>query len=260
MPPAPEDALARGPWIRAPADIFGGLGAYFFSRHYEDVWRPAVREMALSRFRAHLERTSTSCPTRDRALIAIKEPNGSHAAPLVMSLFDRSRLIFLLRDGRDVVDSLLALSSGGGLLAAWRQMVVESPEERLALVREESLNWVARMTATELAFQQRPPELRWRLRYEDLVADPVGCLGAVEGWLGLQRSSDQIEEAVTAHALGARGQSPTGAAGTSRTGTPGLWRHNLNAAESTVAHEIMGEKLAELGYDPPEHGAGGAAE
>ena len=118
----------------------------------------------------------------------IKEPNGSHAAPFVMSLLPAARLIFLYRDGRDVIDSLLALNAPGGLLASWRGVAVETPEQRLALVREESLNGVARMTATEHAFEQRPPELRWRLRYEDLVADPERCLAAVEDWLRLERS------------------------------------------------------------------------
>ena len=250
MPPQAEDAPARRqPRIRVHADTFGDLGAYFFSSHYEDAWRPALRDLAHARFHAQLERTAAACPLDDRAWIVIKEPNGSHAAPFVMSLLPAARLIFLYRDGRDVIDSLLALNAPGGLLASWRGVAVETPEQRLALVREESLNWVARMTATEHAFEQRPPELRWRLRYEDLVAEPERCLAAVEDWLGLERSTDQIADAVAAHSLGAKGQSPTGAAGTSRAGKPGLWQHNLSADESALADEIMGEKLSQLGYD-----------
>jgi hypothetical protein len=250
MPPQVEDAPARRePRIRVHADTFGDLGAYFFSRHYEDVWRPALRDLAHVRFRAQLERAAATCPLDDRAQIVIKEPNGSHAAPFVMSLLPAARLIFLHRDGRDVIDSLLAMSAPGGLLATWRGVAVETPEQRLALVREESLNWVARTAASELAYEQRPPELRWRVRYEDLVAEPEHCLAAVEDWLGLRRSSDQIADAVAAHSLGAKGQSPTGAAGTSRAGRPGLWQQNLSAEESALAHEIMGERLSQLGYD-----------
>ena len=46
--------------------------------------------------------------------MVIKEVNGSHGADLVMSLFPRSKMIFLVRDGRDVLDSLLDANKEGG--------------------------------------------------------------------------------------------------------------------------------------------------
>lgn len=248
-PPGTEGSYMRDrPWIRVPADVFGDLAGYFFSDQFEEVWRPAVRRLAHVRFGAHLERAAAAGRIRDDAHVVIKEPNGSHAAPLIMSLLPEARLIFLYRDGRDVVDSLLAMSAPGGLLAQWRGMPIETARQRLELIREESLNWVARMAATERAFQERPPELRWRLRYEDLVADPAACLEGLAGWLGLERDANRVAEAIEANAFGSPAPAPTGAAATRRAGSPGLWRENLTEAESALAHELMGEKLAELGY------------
>ena len=37
-----------------------------------------------------------------------------------MSLLPAARLIFLYRDGRDVIDPLVALNAPEGLLASWR--------------------------------------------------------------------------------------------------------------------------------------------
>jgi hypothetical protein len=203
-----------------------------------------------------MERTADSYPVADNAVMVIKEPNGSHAAPLIMSMLPTARLLFLYRDGRDVIDSLLALNGPGGLTASWLGVAVETPEQRLQLIREESLNWVARMEATERAFEERPAELRWRLRYEDLIAEPVGSLSALATWLGLKRDAAAIEDAVDAHAFGTSGSSTSGAAATRRAATPGLWRRNLDERERALAHEIMGAKLAELGYDKtPELGA-----
>jgi len=248
-PPQPEDAPARErAYIRTHRDTFGDLGAYFFSSHFEDVWRPALRDLALGRFGAHLERAAERYDVAPGARLVIKEPNGSHAAPLILSLLPESRLIFLYRDGRDVVDSQLALSSPGGLTAAWRGVAVETPEERLQLVREESLNWVARMDATEEAYESRPPELRFRLGYEDLLADPAASLTALAEWLGLERDPDAIAATVEAHGFSTEPRSKTGAAGTRRAASPGLWRENLSEEENALAHELMGEKLAELGY------------
>jgi Sulfotransferase family len=253
-PPQPEDAAARErPWIRTHRATFGDLSAYFFSTHFEDVWRPAVRDLAHARFGAHLERSKAEHDLSDDAWMVIKEPNGSHAARLVLSLLPESRLIFLYRDGRDVVDSQLALSGPGGLTAAWRGVTIETPEARLQLVREESLNWVARMDATEQAFQERPPELRHRIRYEDLLAEPKRHLKELIEWLGLGRDPDEIAEAVSANSFGSDPRSKTGAAGTRRAASPGLWRENLTESENALAHEIMGEKLGELGYLDSPH-------
>jgi hypothetical protein len=249
-PPQPEDPPARRrPWVRVPAHVFGDLGAYFFSRHFEDVWRPAVRELTETRFGAHLERAAAAHRVAEDAFVVIKEPNGSHAAPLIMSLLPESRLIFLLRDGRDVVDSQLSLNGPGGLSAAWRGIAIETPEQRLQLVREESLNWVARMNATERAFRERPAELRWRLRYEDLLVDPFDCMRSMADWLGLGRDDEAITEAIEAHRFGSAAMSRTGAPATRRAAAPGLWRDNMSDDEIALAHEIMGEKLTQLGYE-----------
>jgi sulfotransferase family protein len=253
-PPQPEDAAARErPWIRTHRATFADLSAYFFSTHFEDVWRPGVRDLAHARFGAHLERSKAEHDVSDDAWMVIKEPNGSHAARLVLSLLPESRLIFLYRDGRDVVDSQLALSGPGGLTAAWRGVAIETPEERLQLVREESLNWVARMDATGLAFEERPPELRHRIGYEDLLAESERHLKELIEWLGLERDADEIADAVAANSFGSDPKSKTGAAGTRRAASPGLWRENLTESENALAHEIMGEKLGELGYLDSPH-------
>jgi len=64
-----------------------------------------LRTLLLERFGAHLRRAGGSDP-----LCVIKEPNGSQGAGFILFRLPCSRLLFLLRDGRDVVDSELDAS------------------------------------------------------------------------------------------------------------------------------------------------------
>src|SRR5207247_17101 len=121
---APEQLLLRG-WR---AD----LPSYFFSERYESVWRPLLRDMILRRLAAEVGDRTDRMGIED-PFVVIKEPNGSQGAELLMSLLPVARLIFLVRDGRDVIDSELAALSQDG----WAARLLGShvtPERRLAFI------------------------------------------------------------------------------------------------------------------------------
>ena len=130
----------------------------------------------------------------DLPLLVIKEVNGSHAADLVMSLFPRSKMIFMLRDGRDIVDSLLDANSEGGWLTrtGLGKGGFDTDEERLEWVRETCRTWVARINVCEQAYERHDPALRQRIRYEDLLADPKRSLAQLTEWLGLPHDEARI--------------------------------------------------------------------
>src|SRR5258706_5553456 len=79
---------------------------YFFADQRRAEWQPALRALLLAGL--HGRR-----PDHPNTLLVIKEPNGSVAAPLLMSALPHARLLFVVRDGRDVVDSALDAVSGG---------------------------------------------------------------------------------------------------------------------------------------------------
>ena len=117
----------------------------------------------------------------------IKETNGSHAADLVMRVIPASRLLLLIRDGRDVVDSLLHAYQPGGFMANKQGRSFATPEQRA-----EGLGWAARLWAcntdmTLKAMESHPAELTRVVRYEDLLADTVGQVKGLYDWLGLER-------------------------------------------------------------------------
>lgn len=221
-----------------------GRPAYFFNDRYADAWRPEVRRLILARFWAQAGRVGAA-----GSPVVIKEPNGSHGAPLLMSLLPRARLIFLMRDGRDVVDSQLALRLPGGARGEGRRTITD-PAKRRRHIQRNSRLWVQRMDAVASAYERHDPELRYRVRYEDLRSDPFEQVRSLLRWLRVKRTDDQVRAAVDAEAFDAIPAAKKGFGSGLREARPGAWRENLTEDERQVAEEIMGSTLTGLGYLP----------
>jgi hypothetical protein len=230
----------------------GERGTYAFSPAYADVWQPAARALALARLLAIVERAASAGLTLppQLPLLVIKEVDDSHAADVVLSLFPRSRAIFLVRDGRDVLDSLLDANSPGGWLTkvGWGTGEFSSEEERLEWIRRHCRNWVARMNVCMRAYEAHDPGLRRLVRYEDLRANTEERLTDLAEWLGLPSTPEAIQDVAAAHSFEALPDFGKGPGMFRRSASPGSWRKGLSTTEQEVAQEIMGGALADLGY------------
>jgi hypothetical protein len=236
--PAPDEFVINGARRGDPS--------YFFSDDYADVWRPELRRLVLARLHAQASRVATAHTLSD-PLVLIKEPNGSHGAELLMSLVPRARLVFLLRDGRDVIDSLLDARGGDGWVAT-PNMDLDDPAERLAYVRRQARLWLNCTNAVQSAYAAHPEQARWMLRYEDLRTNTLETLRPLVGWLGLRRDDAALRASIEANAFEALPRRLRGPGTPRRAATPGLWRQNLTAAEREAVLAIIGPKLVELGY------------
>ena len=224
--------------------------AYFFSDAYEASWRDGVRELALERFAAQVSIARDEHGIGPEPLVVIKEPNGSHAAELIPRTLPSSRIVFLLRDGRDVIDSMIDADLPDG----WRVRnegvePLRSPEQRLAAVRRHAELWLIRTAAVERACAELDKEQTILVRYEDLLADTVGELTRLDRWLGLGRDRAALRRAARVHRFGSLRNRLRGRRKGVRAATPGLWRTNLSEAEQSLASELLGERLAALGYE-----------
>jgi hypothetical protein len=221
--------------------------SYFFARDYMPVLRPLLHELLLRGFDNQLRRMGFDPVPR---WVVIKEPNGSHAADTTISLLPRSRMLFLLRDGRDVVDSLVDAMLGSQSWWAERtRQLGRPPQERLAFVAQSSELWVRRTMASQRAFESLPEEQRLLVRYEEILSDTPKQLRRIFDWLDLELKDETLETIVARHAFGSAPKDRRGPGKPMRAATPGLWRENLTSDEQRTMHEIMGSKLAELGYE-----------
>jgi Sulfotransferase family len=217
--------------------------SYAFSEEFDEFWRPEIRRMTLVRLYGVIKRARDAGLdlAADLPLVVIKEVNGSHAADVVMSLFPRSKMIFLVRDGRDVLDSLTAAHGQEGFIRA-------KQETDLDWVRDQCERWVARVDVCSRAFESHDLELRRQIRYEDLLADTTGVVGALYEWLGLATAQGRVERVVERRSFDAVPDAKKGPGKHRRSATPGKWKEGLSPEATAVAQEVMGERLAKLGY------------
>ncbi|MQA73454.1 MAG: hypothetical protein GEU88_03720 [Solirubrobacterales bacterium] len=236
---------AERPELTTLAEVKRDKDGYLFSDRYRDSWLPALRELVRARFGAQLDR---EWPATEAPTLIVKEP-GSHAAEQIFDAFPSSRLVFLLRDGRDVVDSWLdAYQSGSWALE--EGAYAAAPEGRRALVEWLASVWAYRTRAVSEAFGRRAERSRVLVRYEDLLADTAGELRRICEMLEIEADDQPLAAIVGRHAFARVDPASKGSRHEIRAAEPGAWRSNLSPEEGRAIERIMGAQLAAFGYPP----------
>jgi len=232
------------PRLKTLADVKREKPGYMFAERYRDAWLPALQNLVRARFGAQL---ADELPDGiERPTVVVKEP-GSQAADLLLSAFPESRLIFLLRDGRDVVDSWIdAYRSGSWAIEEGAFPV--AAEGRLALVEWLSTVWAYRTRVVANAYERHDRGRRILIRYEDLLEDPEGQLARAFQTLGVRPPETAVSEISERNSYELVSPSRRGPRQEIRAASPGSWRRNLDLHEQRAMHDIMGAELAAFGY------------
>jgi Sulfotransferase family len=222
---------------------------YLFSDSYRNAWIPKLRELIAARFEAQAADDLAGSANVDRPIVVVKEP-GSHAADTIMDLFPDSALIFLLRDGRDVVDSWLDAYRDG----SWATEEGAYPLDdagRPALIRWQSSVWLHRTEVVQETYQRTDPDRRVLIRYEEMRDDPAPALGRICEVLGVDAKRKELERIATANEFSRVPKSRKGKGREIRRAKPGGWANHMSRDEIIEMHEILAPKLDELGYLKP---------
>lgn len=250
-PSLAEPRRVNGRWVPGTLNnLMRPKPAYVFSDEYTDVWRPAARQFALARFAGVLDRVRAErVALADDYRVVIKETNGSHAADVVMETLPASKLLLLIRDGRDVVDSILAAYKPKAFMANKFKHSFKTSRERSEGARWAAEKWACNTDMTLKAMEGHPAELTRVVRYEDLLADGVRELGALYEWMGLPREPGRVERIVADRSFSALPADDRGPLTRNRAASPGLWRENLSRKEQRTVHEVCGPLLERFGYE-----------
>jgi hypothetical protein len=157
---------------------------------------------------------------------------------LLWEVYPGMRELFLVRDFRDTIASILAYSRRGGL--SWpRPEGIETDEQ---FVRE----FMSRQVGGLLDAWSRRSKQAMLVKYEDLASAPTETLGAIFSYLDLDASGETVERALTATA-------PKQSLDYHRTsadlaGSVGRWRTDLSPSVRRACDEALAAPLEAFGY------------
>jgi hypothetical protein len=164
-------------------------------------------------------------------------------------IFPDAQFIHVIRDGRAVVNSFLHVGWWRGYEGVHRwQFGLPSIEEMELLARygdsfvaRAGIHW-RRLVRSIIAAATELDETCYRVvRYEDLVADPVGVTLGSLSWAGLSLSRPHLERRLEAVPIvDANTQSL-------RILT---WRDNLSDEQIAMLDDVLGDELRQFGYLP----------
>ncbi len=182
--------------------------------------------------------------------LVIKEPNGSEGAPLLSEALPESRMIFLLRDPRDVVASVLDGFREGSWLAERQQKrsqkMGNSPDSKPDnFVRHRADMYLRHVRAAREAYEAHkgPKAL---VRYEDLVADTLSEVRRLYSSLGISVDEGELAEVVEKHSWTNIPEEKKGQGKFYRKGAAGGWQEDLTPEQVEIVERITSTILADF--------------
>jgi len=218
---------------------------YFFSNTFESTWKYFLRKLILNRIFAQIKDLNKK--------IIIKEPTAGDIGNVqIAESLPNSKIIWLLRDGRDVIDSQIdALSHGFSKGDRFQNYVKNAltPEKKLNAIKNRSTVWVKIMEEIKQAFENHSEDSKLMVRYEDLRNNPVLELQTIYEFLKIDIEKNKINELVEKFSFEKIPTKKKGKGKKFRSATPGMWKNNFNEEEKKIMNSIMGNTLVRLQYE-----------
>jgi Sulfotransferase family len=179
--------------------------------------------------------------------LIIKEPNGSIGAPLLMEALPESRMVFLVRDPRDVAASALDRHRTGGI--AHEKRSIDAPRQENAMgpsradirpgafVAAQARRYLKNVGAAKEAFDAHKG-FKTMVRYEDLRADTLGIMRRICSELGIPVDDKVLVRAVEENSWENVPEDKKGSGKDRRKATPGGWQEDLTPQQAKNVREI----------------------
>lgn len=175
----------------------------------------------------------------------VKEPNGALGAPIIMEAMPDSKMVFLIRDPRDVVASRLDAGRKGNWSLGDSGWNLETPDELDGQIRRLANQYLRSVSAVKGAYDAHPGK-KSLLRYEDLREDTFGALTSMYRDLEIQTDDARLRESIERHSWSRIPESDKGAGKFFRKGAFGGYKEDLTPAQIRMVEEVAAPLLSEL--------------
>jgi len=233
-----HDEAHHGGMVRL-LDFRKDVDDFFFSEKYVDTWKYFVRKLILNRIYAQLHDLSHK--------IIIKEPSGSMGSDIIASCLPQSRIIILMRDGRDVLDSVLDAQESGG----WeieRGLMHVTKDLRLNFLKRHATNWNRLVKILMKSYDSHPKERRILIRYEDLINQTFDEVKKIYEFLEIDIKKEELKELIKKYDFKNIPEAEKGKGQFRRFATPGKWKENFTDEEKKTVENMIGDTLRKIGY------------
>ncbi len=223
-------------------DLGKARNDYFFSESYYDTWVYFLRKLILNRIHNQFQNLSKK--------IIVKEPSGSMGADILAKCLPNSKIIILLRDPRDIIDSKLDESAPDGWetkeKAGTRPPIMK--KNRTLFIKKFANFWLYQIELLMRIYQEHSENLRYLLRYENLRKNTEDELKKVYQFLEIGIDNDALHQIVNKFAFENIPTEKKGKQEFRRFASPGKWKDNFDDEEKKILNEILKEKLNKFGY------------
>ena len=244
-------AVWREPYV---GQLFGRLynnwvgEKHFNSKHFilggpqKGSWLNSVRSFILNEASARFPEVVGG------GYLVVKEPNGSIGAPLIMQALPESRMIFLIRDPRDVAASHVDSSRKGSYMYERRKAGKHAARFELQaddLVSNMANSYLRNVSNAKEAYEaHHGPKVL--VRYEDLRSDTLGEMRRIYSTLGIEVDEEELERVVEKHSWENIPEKDKGEGKFYRKASPGGWREDLTPKQAETVERITAPLLREL--------------
>ncbi len=209
---------------------------------YKETWLGPMRDLVLGGAAARFPELIGG------GYLIIKEPNGSIGSPLLMEALPESRMIFLIRDPRDVVASSMDARSEGSWLSERReaQSHTSKPGRNLnTYARMRANSYVQQIEKTRQAYKAHEGR-KVMVRYEDLRADTLKTMRRVYAGLEIPVDEAELALSVEKHSWENIPDEEKGEGKKRRKAKPGGWREDLTPKQVEIVEDITAPLLEEF--------------
>ena len=221
-----------------------GRDHFILGNGQRDSWLNSIRTFVLNEASARFPEAAKG------GYLVIAEPNGSVGAPLLMEALPESRMIFLIRDPRDVVASSLDGHQEGGWASARKKKEREEGKATKirtpdAHVKRSAAKYSQFIGNAKVAYDAHAGR-KVLVRYEELRADTLGTMKNIYSTLELPVEEEILARVIEKHSWENIPEKNKGPNRPRRKATPGGWRQDLTTEQAGIVEEITSPVMDEF--------------